>query len=698
MPLPRDILAPMQPARQSVRIALLALAATLTVAASARATPGPVWADESPRCKMIGDAALLDPRTPLANLRRQHAPAAGMRGALDGCPHDFDVLHYDLTFTTVDVSTQTLVGHTIVQLEAKTNGLASIALDFKPNLVVSSVVQGVTPLAFTHVGDVLTITLAAPINDGDVVSVDIAYGGTPWHEPGNGFGGFWFYTLPNTAFSMGVGLVADPPSMGRTWFPCYDRPCDKATVDLHIDTSLTWMAIANGALADVDTTGATQTWHWSHDYPISTYLVSMAVAPYRVYPDSNDTRITYYHHPGYRKASEVSFQFVDQMMAAYEERFGPYPYEKFSYVTAPKGDMEHQTCVTHLLALVDSTNTYDDILSHELTHMWYGDCATYGTWQDVWLSEGFATYGEAIWREAKDGVAAYHSYATSQIMNRVINSGETDGVYAPSNLWGVISYEKGASVLHMLRGVLDDDDLFFQAMRDYLFAHFYGNAVSTDFVNSVSATVGEDMSWFFDPWLYGDEHPLYEYGWSFDPIGGGQFRVDVIIRQKQAMGTIFDLPVDFRILAPGGPYDFSARIDLEEETVSFVVPAQPTGLVIDPNDWILDEQQLAPTSADYTADVAALQSLALEIPRPNPFGTMAEIRFYLPQAGAVSVEVFNVAGRKVRTLHQGATSAGSRSVFWDRRTDAGDKVASGTYWIRLDAQGSTRTRSVVALD
>jgi aminopeptidase N len=640
----------------------------------------------------------MDPRNPFVNLRRASEPGLALAGDLDGCPHDFDVLHYDLTFTNVQVSNQNLTGHALVQLESKVQGLASIALDFKPNLVVSSVLQGVTPLAFTHVGDVLTITLASPAALGQVVSVDIAYSGTPWHEPGNGFGGFWFYSVPNTAFSMGVGLVADPPSMGRTWFPCYDRPCDKATIDLHVTTPLTHMAIGNGALADVDTTGGTHTWSWSHDYPTSTYLMAMSVAQYRVYPDSNDTRITYYHHPGYREASKVSFQFVDQMMAAFEQRFGPYPYEKFAYMTAPKGDMEHQTCVTHLLALVDSTNNYDDILSHELMHQWFGDCVTYGTWKDVWLSEGFATYGEAVWREAKSGTAAYHSYVTQQIINRVINSGETDGVYDPSNLWGAITYEKGACVLHMLRGVLDDDTLFFQVLSDYMNNHLYDNAVSSDFVDDVSATVGEDMSWFFDPWLYGDGHPLYEYGWSFDPIGGGQFRVDVIIRQKQTEGTLFDMPVDFRVLTTGGPVNFTVRIDQAEETAHLQVPAMPIGLLVDPDDWILDEQQLAPTSADYTADAAARQSLQLEVPRPNPFGTRAEIRYYLPEAGPVSVRVFDVAGRLVRTLHEDATSAGSRSVHWDRRTDGGDKVASGTYWIRLDAMGSTRTRSVVVVD
>ena len=679
-------------------LAFLALVVALAGSSPAFSVPGPQWAADSPRDKLLGDERLRDPRDPLSNLRARREAGNQLRGVFDGCPHAFDVLHYELFFSNVDLFTQNLTGHTVVRFVSRVDNLASVELDFKPNLTVSSVLEeSITPLSFTHVGDVLDIDLSAPADSGDTVAVDVSYSGTPWNEGAGGFGGFWF-GLPNTSFSMGVGLFTDPPSMGRAWFPCYDRPCDKATVDLHITTPLNLMGVANGALVDVDTTATTYTWNWSHDFPISTYLIAIAVAPYRVYPDSNDSRITYYHHPGYRKAAEVSFQFVDQMMDAYELKYGAYPYEKFAYMTAPKGDMEHQTCVTHQFSLVDSTNFYDDILSHELSHMWFGDCVTYGDWRDVWLSEGFATYSEAVWREAKNGIGDYHNYVTTQLLNRVINSGVTDGIYDPSSLWGVVAYEKGGSLLHMLRGVLDNDALFFQALRDYKINHEYGNAVTTDCVASINASVGQNLDWFFDPWLYGDGHPLYEYGWSFDPLGGGQYKIDVVIRQKQTTGTLFDMPVDFRVLTSGGPFNFSERINLAEETVSFIVPSLPTGLLVDPNDWILDEQQLAPTSADFSAEAQARQTLALEAPRPNPAGMRAELRYYMPQSGEAVLEVFDLSGRRVRELFRGTSQAGSRAVFWDRRNDAGGKVAGGMYWIRLTALGEVRTRSVAVLD
>jgi hypothetical protein len=590
---------------------------------------------------------------------------------------------------------------TTIILESQTASLASIDLDLKQPMAVSSVLRdGVTALSFSEAGDVLTITLDAPAAMGDTVSVDVAYGGVPYHEVGPGsFGGFWFSNLPRNAYSMGVSLNDDPPSMGRAWFPCYDRPCDKATVGLDIEVPLDRMAIANGTLVSVDSTATDHTFHWAHDFPTSTYLMAMSVAPYRVLADSivTDPRIQVFFHQGTRTASEVSFQYTDLMMEALEARYGPYPYEKFKFMTTVKGDMEHQTCVSHALALVDSANTYDVILAHEMAHQWFGNCVTYGDWQNTWLSEGFATYSEAVFTEYQGGTAAYHSYMTG-LMQQVLASGETDGVYAPAERWGVVAYEKGAAVLHMLRGILDDDPLFWQLMRDYHTNHAYGNAVTSDLIDDINATVGQDLTWFLDPWIYGEGHPVYGYGWSSVDLGGGQYRVDVSVQQLQTTANLFDMPVDFRVTTAGGDYDFSAPIAAASELVSFVVPAVPTGLILDPNDWILDEQQVNSTSADYGPSIAAAQSLQLLPGRPNPFSTRTELRYYVPSNGPVDVSIYDVSGRRVRTLANGPEQIGSRTIWWDRRTADGQVVAPGVYWVRLTAKEGERAVKVVVVE
>jgi hypothetical protein len=181
-------------------------------------------------------------------------------------------------------------------------------------------------------------------------------------------------------------------------------------------------------------------------------------------------------------------------------------------------------------------------------------------------------------------------------------------------------------------------------------------------------------------------------------VGGGQYQVDVTIRQIQGTGTLFDVPLDFRVHTVAGDEDFSERIDLAEETVSFVVSDVPTGLTVDPDDWVLDEQQLAPTSVDFGPDIAAAQALSLKVPRPNPFRIRTEIRYYVPTTGPIALVIHDVAGRKVRSLVDGPESAGSRKVWWDRRTEDGTRVAAGVYYLRLEAAEGTRTEKVVVLD
>ncbi len=679
------------------------LALTLLASSTAFALPpAPLWSPDHPRCRLLGDEPLRDPRSPVSNVRARTDRPAARSGGFDGCPHSFDALHYEVNLDSLDVATQWLEGHVVLKLESQQNALASIDLDLAAPLAATSVtLLPSTPLTFSQLGDVLTIDFGVSAPDlGDTVSVDVAYEGTPWNEGTGGFGGFWMYGFPRTMFSMGVGLNADPPSMGRTWFPCYDKPCDKATVDVNVTVPLNHRAMANGLLVSVDSTATNHTWRWSHDFPTSTYLTAVSAARYRVVSDTvvTDPRIDVWVHPQVEDEAVVSFQNVDAMMATYESLFGPYPFDKFAYMTTPIGDMEHQTCVSHALSLVNGANTFDDILAHEMTHQWFGDCVTYGSWDDVWLSEGFATYGEALFREAQGGSAAYHSYVTAAIQGAVLNSGTIEGVWNADDKWGTATYEKGGALLHMLRGVLDDDPLFFQVLNDYHANHAYGNAVTTDFVAGAAVTTGQDLTWFFDPWLYGEGHPIYEYGWSYDDLGGGQFQVDVLIRQIQTTANLFDMPVDFRVQTAGGDFEFSERIDLAEETVSFVVGAEPTGLLVDPDDWILDEQQLAPTSVDFGPDVAAAQSLRLLPPRPNPASLRARIDYYVPRAGRVAVTLHDVQGRRLRTLSDEVEQPGARSITWDRRTDSGRRVASGVYWVRVATDREHRTAKVILVD
>ena len=685
-------------------------AAMLTLAAwiasgSAFATPGAVWSENHPRDKFVGDEALRNVRDPLANHRARADRSNVLRGSFENCPHDYDVLHYDLTFNELNESAGGLDAVTVIDFVSQVDNLTSIDLDLTSQLTVSSVLlDSTTPLAFSHAADVLNVQFVALPDSGDTVSIDVAYSGLPANEGGGGFGGFWFQVVPKNAFSMGVGLDADPPSMGRTWFPGWDWPCDKATVSLHIETNFNRVGVGNGTLVGKDSTATHHTWHWQHDYPgvhlsdRSCRSPSTACSPTRSSPTLESTSIITRKS---RSEAPVSFQYTDLMMEAFETRFGPYPYDAFKFMTTTKGDMEHQTCVSHLYTLVDGTNFYDPILAHEMAHMWFGDCVTYGDWRDVWLSEGFATYGEAVFREYQNGTSDYHWFMTNIIMGRVLNSGVTDGLYDPSFKWGVEAYEKGASVLHMLRGLSSTTTLSFgRCLQDYHANHAYGNAVTTDFLADVAATVGQDMSWFFDPWLYGTGHPVYEYGWSWERSGWRS----VSGRRHDSPGPGYgnDLRSPSRLPRShhrGGRRTSPSASIWRRRTVSFVVSDVPTGT----------DRRSRTIGCSTSSSSPRRRSTSVPTSRRRRH---CRWRCRGRTHSASGPRFGTTCRRPVRSRSSSTTSPGARS---DRSWTASKpsaparsggtagprtvtKVAAGVYYMRLEAAEGTRTEKVVVLD
>jgi len=610
------------------------------------------------------------------------------------CPDTFDMIHYDLRLD-VDHAAGTLDGDAFLTFRSLTDGLASIRLDLR-QLAAGGVFAGGSPLAFTQTGDTLFVTLDTPLASGDTAIVEVVYGGEPGNEGGGGFGGFWIYPYPPTDFSMGVGLAIDPPSMGRFWFPGVDQPCDKATCEITATTNLVKTAVANGNLDTVivDSTAGTRMWHWSSTYPMSTYLMALSIAKYDVIPDSFDTRIVYYVHRPLAGAAPGTFQNVAHMMSTYESLFGPYPYggEKFSYVTTPIGDMEHQTCVFHSTGLMTGDTSYDNILAHEMSHQWYGDCVTYGDWRDVWLSEGFATYCEALWWEAKYGTAAYHDYVTSNLMTPYLANAAnlTYPIYDPDFLWGTIAYEKGGTVLHMLRHVMGDS-LFFAAMNEFKNAHAYDNAYTPDFQAACELVWGSDLSWFFDEWIYSGGHPVFDWGWTWEEVAPGSYRVDIAVRQVQSVGPTYTMPLDFRIQTSGGDTLVADWVNAPANGFSLLVDDAPVAVVLDPDDWLLDEATEIATGGPAGAPPIRF---ALAANRPNPFNPSTAIPFTLARSGPVSLRVYSPRGDLVRVLLSGSLPAGNHMVHWDGTDEKGRDASSGVYLVRLAEGGLAKTRKL----
>lgn len=577
-----------------------------------------------------------------------------------------DVLHYDLSID-IDRAQETIDAVAEVTLIPTESGLT----EFKLYLKQLTVTEVTGAASYDHVEDSLFIALPGPVSPSDTVELVISYGGTP---PEESWGGFHFH--PYVTYHMGVGFITDP-SMGKYMFPCHDRPSDKATFDFHITVPDTLYAVANGDSTGVtDNMNGTLTYHWTMAQPMSTYLAALSVADYAVLHDSTDARIFYYVYSWDMEDALGSYVHVDQMMAAFEDAYGPYPWDcKFSYVQTPIGDMEHLSQVYHMASAVNGGTNYDWLLAHEMGHMWWGNCVTERYWTDVWLSESFATYSEAIWMETY-GEEEYLDYVVNNIMKPYLNSGELFPIVdpqTPGELWSNTTYEKGASVLHMLRMIMGDT-LFFNAYETYFDSHSYGTATTQDFIDHVAAQYS-DIDWFFDQWLYGEGYPIYDMGYAWEQQGA-QWLLTITVDQIQTVDNFFKMPVEFLVHGSSTDTLVTFMNDQENQQESFLLPFQPVSVEFDPQAKILstavlgiDEQTSPPPGGVSTMYLG-----------PNPALGHASINW----AGTGDMElVFSVYDLSGRVVLEGVLEPSERTLDLEG-------IPSGTYIVDVSAPGGIR--------
>jgi aminopeptidase N len=610
------------------------------------------------------------------------------------CPHSFDVLNYDVTMT-IDVDAHLIYGDTKVTSVSQENDLGGISLDLTA-LTVDAVLSGEDSLAYVYADPVLTIDLGSTYAEGDSFQVRVIYHGTPGNEGTGGFGGFWFDGAPAMAYQMGVGLYSDPPSMGKYWVPCWDAPCDKATADYHITVvGVGKKVVCNGVLVSttLDSLANTATYVWSETHQIAPHLMTVHARRFTEMVDSTYDWIHYWVYPTLVDDAKIHFENVHTMMDGFIDRYGPYPFSKFGYVSATKGDMEHQTCVTHYALTIKPNHNYDWLLAHEMSHQWWGDCVSVNDWRDIWLSEGFATYSEAIFFEYAYGEASYRSYMLQQLMNPVLHSAENFPIYDPVNLWGTTVYEKGGCVLHMLRHVLGDS-VFFDVLAAHRQAHEYSSAVTSEFQAVAETVSGQDLDWFFDEWIYDVGWPVYQYRWyAYDQ--GGQYALDLMVDQVQTKGPVFAMPVDFKISTVAGDTTVCLQVVDDHEVFNLVLDSEPTGVILDPDSWILKEAEEVP-DAGARPDGPPEADLRLEHGVPNPFGQATTIRYSVPRAQHARLDVYDASGRHVTCLLDRTVQAGWGEVAWDGRDARGKQVAPGSYFCRFSSdEGNPVTRIIV---
>ncbi len=601
----------------------------------------------------------------------------------------YDVQSYSLIFRP-DFGAETLDGQVHIVLTSLVAQLGEVCLDLYDNLGVTRVFTDFgEELAFTHAADVLTATLAQPLGVGESTAITVVYSGSP--QP-SGFMGFDFMQTNSGASTL---ATLSEPYFARSWWPCKDTPDDKAAVTVAAFAPTGKYVASNGKLLGLYPVPGGNYYTWREDYPISTYNVSLAIADYEGWTETYTSSVSgksmpieYRVFPQDRAAAEIDFQNTAAMMDLYESYFGEYPFIDDKYGMAEFvwiGAMEHQTMTSYGDFFLTGDQFYERIVGHELAHQWFGNQLTVRDWNELWLHEGFATYAEALWLEARDGTAAYHAY-----MNK--HSNDCCGFYGPivppNNLFGDTVYFKGAWVLHMLRRVVGDA-AFFGALRSLPSTPGleYGNFTTGDVQRAFEDQSGGDLSWFFDQWIYRTGRPTFQLSWT---VSGPQNRVDLTVSQVQA-GLPYSMPLDLRIVTTAGSFDTTIWVRSAQDQLAVFSPDPVVDVQLDPDHWVLHFEAPVATPNDPTPQLAAPTLLANQ---PNPFNPSTLLRFELPSPSSVKLRILDSHGRVVDVVDPGPLSAGRHSLPWMARDRRGAPLSSGVYRVQLEANGQRSVRSI----
>jgi len=638
----------------------------------------------------VGDGAAICAEGKAALVERlQRAP-----GSIASDNIDVTYYHLDLN---VDLDAHVIDG--VVRIEGIVTGspMTVLVLDLASNMVVSSVtLPDATPLAFTQSGSALDVGFPSPVSPGGVVAVDVAYSGTP---NVSGYGNFKFGSNTSGKFAWSLS----EPYGAHEWWPCKDHPSDKAdSVRVTVRVPSQYRVGSQGTLVSEVVDGGYTTYDWVSHYPISSYLVSVSIGEYvrylNVYTRPASLESLYgpltmpvedlVYDDG-SSADPAGWLMVGDMMAVFEDWFGPYPFagEKYGHAEVTfSGGMEHQT-------MGSLGGSQYSLVSHELAHQWFGDKITMQTWPHLWLNEGFATFAEMIyWQERpalypglyESTMAARYNSAKSAVGTLVVEDTTTI-----ANLFsGPRVYAKGAVVLNMLRYVVGDS-VFKDILRAYASdpAVSYGVATTADFERVAETESGLDLSTFFAQWVTtGTGYPSYQLASSWYPSGGG-YTVWAWVAQTQELPqsnvSVFEMPLVIAVQTTMGEERFVVRNDQRTQAFELAVSAQPLSVALDPDEVILRES----TVATGVAAARPPSPLSIRTLSPNPAGGRVTVAFSAPVAADVAIEVFDVAGRRVLAKTARAGGKGIDELQVDTSS-----LASGMYFLRVESRVGSASR------
>jgi aminopeptidase N len=582
--------------------------------------------------------------------------------------NNYDILYHRCEWQ-IDPAIDSIHGAIKTLFKPLVTGFSKLEFDLTSTMQVDSVLYHGSSISFTQTTtDILEITFPQTIALNALDSVTVIYHGKPI-STGQGS---WGQSIHN-----GIPIIwtLSEPYGAKDWWPCKQNLLDKIdSIDIVVTTPASYRVASNGALYAETIVGLQKRYEWRHRHPIAAYLVAIAVTNYVHYSDfahtATDTiEILNYVFPEDSLTSvPILFETV-KILEFFDSLLVPYPFanEKYGHAQIKwTGGMEHQT-----MTFIDWFSW--GLITHELAHQWFGNHVTCGSWEDIWLNEGFASYLVTVYVE-RENPALWRMWLQSDID---YITDEPDGSVLCDDTTSIsrifddrLTYAKGAYLLHMLRWQVGDS-AFFAGLRNYLNDPLLqaGFARTGDLQNHLEQVSGQNLTTFFDQWYYKQGYPSYIVSWFQDTSS-----VWLMVNQSQSNSSVsfFTMPIPIRFYGNGQDTTIVFNHTFSGQQFSADIAFQIDSVVFDPDLWIL--------SNNNTVAIGTLENEVKTISvYPNPADNRIIVEgVYI----GTELNIFDISGRVVFTqivtsdmivLELNISSLSSGTYLLQLKTETGEK-------------------------
>lgn len=562
-----------------------------------------------------------------------------------------------------------------------TNPTNTITYDLHVALQVDSILFNGKITGFQHTANhALTILLPQILTLNHTDSIHIFYRGVPADE---GFGSF------TTSLQSGTPVMwtLSEPYGSKDWWPCKNGLNDKAdSIDILITHPELYRSSSNGLLVNQWNHNGKTTAYWKHRYPITSYLVAIAVTNYVYYQETARIGNTLmpvrmYAYPSHADYFRGPTHIARVFLEILSPLFGPYPFLKESYSQTQfgrGGGIEHQT--NSFIA-----NNFNQLIVHELGHQWFGNKVTCGSWEDIWLNEGFAQYMQFIYvehMEPQNKILHLNTYRSMVVRFPGGSVKVNDTSNANRIFDGRLSYAKASFLVHMIRWKLGDS-LFFKALQKYLDNPLlsYGTARTADLQRNLEEVSGQTFTAFFKNWYEGEGHPNYQVQWTRNNNNWVKIRINQTTSHPSV--AFFEMPVPIRL--KGGGKDTTVVLNHTQNGQDFWVKPgfTPDSVFFDPEVWLL-------SGTNTVTKLPAASETENEITiYPNPGPDKWHVSIKNPTGKQVSIQMFNTAGQLLLRKETGLTGRDEIIEI------PANQMAAGVYLLRITGEGFNLARKVM---